>query len=94
LSVDLRKRIVHWRFTEGMEIQEITRLAGCAQRTVYNILELYQQTGEYCPPSGDVGRHRTLTMTDKSYLLSTLNLNPTFYLDELQDAIWKDREVE
>ncbi|KAF5370625.1 hypothetical protein D9758_002057 [Tetrapyrgos nigripes] len=94
LSVDLHKRIVHWRINEQREVSEIAELAGCAERTVYSILKLYADMGTYQSKVTGVGRPRLFTMEDKAYTVSVFRQNPTLYLNKLQDRMWRDRELD
>ncbi|KAE9399374.1 hypothetical protein BT96DRAFT_820691, partial [Gymnopus androsaceus JB14] len=88
ISIDLRKRIIHWCLQDDKTITETASLAGCCEKTVRNIVNLYLDTGAYINSDARaVGRPRILTIADKGYILSLLDNNPALYLDEVQDKL-------
>jgi len=50
LEQQLRNRIIVWRYEGRKSVQEITELAGCSERTVYEILKLHQDFGQVSNP--------------------------------------------
>lgn len=95
LSLDLRWRIVYWRTDDGLQISEIAGLAGCSERTVYDILAQFRQFGE---PANQLAqprhRPRVLETSDVQYVVSLLQANPSLYLDELQHRLSIGREID
>ncbi|CAF1550923.1 unnamed protein product [Adineta ricciae] len=67
LSVGDRWRIVSLYYDEGNNVHEIANLVGCAIRTVYRILELFEETHNITERNGR-GRHMALN-NDEIYTL-------------------------
>jgi transposase len=67
---------------------EIAELAGCSERTVYNILHLHREFGQVTNPyARSPGRPRALDMHAMNYISSLLEANLVLYLDEIQDNL-------
>ncbi|KIM38344.1 hypothetical protein M413DRAFT_46819, partial [Hebeloma cylindrosporum] len=70
-------------------------LAGCSERTVYNILAHYRKYGLVTNPHARPrGRPRVLDMTTLNYMSALLDANPTLYLDEIQDKLLEVHDIE
>ena len=61
LSEQLREHIIAWRFTDGKEVSEIAQLAGCSERSIYNVLHMYREYG-HMPHPRTQGRPELLTL--------------------------------
>jgi len=96
ISQQLRDRIITWRYGDGKLIREIADLAGCTERSVYNILWYYREHGDTSNPFAikPQGRPRILEMGGLSFLASLLDTNPTLYLDELQEKLTEVRNID
>ena len=92
LSEQLRERIVAWRFTDGKEISEIAQLAGCSERSIYNVLRMHREYG-HMPNPRTQGHPRALDIGDVNYIVSLLDANPALYLDELQELLEGNRGI-
>lgn len=59
---------------------EIALLAVCCAKIIRNILTLYLSTDEFTNDDARaLGRQQILSMTEKAYILSLLNDNPTVF---------------
>ncbi|KAJ6473088.1 hypothetical protein C8R45DRAFT_756331, partial [Mycena sanguinolenta] len=95
LVSELRDRILVWRYEQGKPPAEIAELAGCSERTVYNILQNEREFGQTTNPHARcAGRPRALDMGDIDFLSALLDATPTLYLDELQEKLWDARGVD
>lgn len=96
IAEQLRNRIIVWRYTNGKLVREIADLAGCTERTIYNILRYHREHGKTSNPYAinPRGRPRKLEMGDLNFLASLIDANPTVYLDELQDKLFESRQLE
>nr|GAT48928.1 transposase domain-containing protein [Mycena chlorophos] len=95
IGEQLRRRIVAWRYEEEMPTPEIAMLAGCSERTVYNVLRQHREFGVPVNPHARTrGRARALNMGDINFMLSLLAANPSLYLDELQTQLFEVRGVD
>ncbi|KAJ7812919.1 hypothetical protein B0H14DRAFT_2523183 [Mycena olivaceomarginata] len=95
LTSQLRDRIISWRYEHHKTAAEIAELAGCSERTVYNVLRWYRDYGQTSNPHArSRGRPRLLDMGDLNYLTALLDANPGLYLDELQACLLDARHVD
>lgn len=95
LSEQLRERIIAWRFTDRKEVSEIAQLAGCSERSIYNVLRMYREYGHTSNHHARTrARPRALDIGDVNYIVSLLDANPALYLDELQALLEENRGVE
>ncbi|KAI8996316.1 hypothetical protein BD414DRAFT_375803, partial [Trametes punicea] len=93
LTLELRECIVRWS-AQRISASNIAQLAGCSERTVYEILHLHREYGSvHNLLARPRGRPRALHTTDINYLTALLQANPTLYLDELQGQLWEARGV-
>jgi transposase len=60
LSVGQRWRIVSLRIDQGESVREIARMMHCCTRSVYSILQLFEETGDVMERTGR-GRAAILT---------------------------------
>ena len=75
-------------YEHGREVSEIASLAGCTERTIYNVLRLHRDFGQVHNPSARTQGHpRTLDQQDILYIKSLLDANPCLYLDEIQEQL-------
>lgn len=86
LADPVRDLIVYWRNVKGIPVEDIADLARCDVRTVYRILEHFEESGTpHVRPRGH--RPEELDDDDLRYLLSLLRAQPSLYLDELCDRL-------
>ncbi|KII87547.1 hypothetical protein PLICRDRAFT_68675, partial [Plicaturopsis crispa FD-325 SS-3] len=95
LSEQLRERIVVWRYEHKKTAREIANLAGCSERTVYDVLRLHRTFGQATNPyTRSRGRPRSLDQGDMDYIQSIVDANPTLYVDEIQESLFSVRGAE
>jgi transposase len=95
ISEDLRQRVVSWYYDHQKGAEEISELAGCSERTVYNILQLHREFGQVTNPyARPRGRPRTLDTNAMNYISSLMDANPVIYLDEIQDKLLEIHNIE
>ena len=98
VSLELRERIVVWRYELHMPIRDIVRLSNRCDKTVRNVLKIYQEynqfTGPRAPFTQPRGRKRLLDRDDLNYLEAILCAEPGLFLDELQDKLRTVRDIE
>ncbi|KIK75934.1 hypothetical protein PAXRUDRAFT_62251, partial [Paxillus rubicundulus Ve08.2h10] len=94
-SMQLRKRIVAWRYEMHLPIDEIVKLSGLCRATIYNILQLQEDFGT---PENlmalSTGRYCSLDAQDLSYIQALLCANPTLFLDEIQSHLTETHNVD
>ncbi|OAX30609.1 hypothetical protein K503DRAFT_645891, partial [Rhizopogon vinicolor AM-OR11-026] len=71
---------------------EISKLAQCSERTVYDVLRLHRDYGQVTNPFSRRGRPRVLDPVDIQYIHALFQTNPTLYLDELQEQLFAARD--
>ncbi|KDQ61873.1 hypothetical protein JAAARDRAFT_111064, partial [Jaapia argillacea MUCL 33604] len=92
LDQKLRERIIIWRYEHNKTGYEIAGLAGCSERTVFDVLRLHCDFGQVTNPhTHRIGRPRILDQGDLSFLTSILDANPSLYLDEIQERLFEAR---
>jgi len=95
-TLEMRKTMVYWRFEEHMTALQISILAGCSDRTVYEVLWLHRDYGQVTYPfTRSRGRPHVLENGDVEYIHALLQANPVLYLDELQEqhlSVW-DKDI-
>src|SRR6202040_863239 len=92
-TLEMRKAMVHWRFEQNMTAPQISVLAGCSERTVYEVLRLHRDYGQVTNPFiRSRGRPRILENGDIEYIHALLQANPALYLDELQEQLFSVRD--
>ncbi|KAG2034936.1 hypothetical protein BDR03DRAFT_818745, partial [Suillus americanus] len=80
--------IIFWRFEQHRTALEISPLAQCSKKTVYNILCLHQDYSQVTNPFAcRRGCSRILDAVDTKYIHALLQANPAMYLDELQEQL-------
>jgi transposase len=95
LTTEMRERIVVWHSELGISPSEIAELAGCSERTVYDVLGLYRDYGVvHNPFARPRGGRRSLDTGDMNYISSILPANPCLYLDEIQERLSADRRID
>jgi transposase len=88
VSLELRERIVAWRYELHMSIRDIVRLSNRCDKTVRNVLKIYRDYNEFTHPfTQPRGRKRLLDRDDLNYLEAILRAEPGLFLDELQDKL-------
>ena len=76
-----------------MTALQISILAGCSERTVYEVLQLHWDYGQVTNPfTRSRGRPRVLENGDVEYIYALLQANPALYLDELQEQLFSVRD--
>jgi len=95
VSLELRERIIAWKYELNMPISVIAQLANRCEKTVKNVLRTYrdynQPTNPFIRPRG---RKRVLDRDDLNYIESILLAEPALFLDEIQDKLLVVRDVE
>jgi transposase len=95
VSLELRERIIAWKYELNMPISVIAQLANRCEKTVKNVLKTYrdynQPTNPFIRPRG---RKRVLDRDDLNYIESILLAEPALFLDEIQDKLFVVRDVE
>ncbi|KAG1878835.1 hypothetical protein F4604DRAFT_1499008, partial [Suillus subluteus] len=87
-SQEMRQNIVFWWFEQHRTALEISQLAQCSEKTVYNILRLHQDYGQVTNPFACCrGCPHILDTIDTEYIHALLQANPAMYLDELQEQL-------
>jgi transposase len=95
LSLEMRQRIVEWHYEQHKVTGEIARLAGCSERTVYNILRLHREFGQVTNPYAHPrGRPRALDMRAMNFISSILDAQPVLYLDEIQERLLDTLDID
>jgi transposase len=92
----MHEAMVRWRFEHHQTALEISTLAGCSERTVYEILRLHRDYGQVTNPFARTrGRPRILNNGDIEYIHALLQANPMLYLDELQEQLFaaQDKDI-
>ena len=90
---EMREAMVRWRFEQHKTAFEISKLANCSERTVYDILRLHRDYSQITNPfARSRGRPRILDNGDVEYVHALLQANPTLYLDELQEQLFAARD--
>jgi transposase len=86
---DLRRRIIDWRFAEGFSRQETAQRAGCCEKTVKRLEDIWNTYHTLFPPYYRArGRPRQLDQWDMEYIYDCYEANPGMLLDELQDRFF------
>ncbi|KAF8546879.1 hypothetical protein OG21DRAFT_1576607 [Imleria badia] len=77
--------------SDGLSVKEISSRLGIKKSLVYLVLKLYRQFGVVSNIhrySCTVGRPRSLSQADLSFITTLLDHRRSLYLDELQDELW------
>lgn len=96
VSLELRERIIAWRYELHMSISDIMRLSSRCEKTVHNILKSFRENDNLFghPVIERRGRKRLLDRDDLNYLESILRAEPGLFLDEVQEKLRIVRDVE
>jgi transposase len=96
LSEDLKKRIVKWYLEDGLTYREIRDLGGVSLGLISNTLRDYRDFDGQVKNSFRriTGRPSYLNEDDIAFIESTLQANPSIYLDELQKRLSDTRNLE
>ena len=86
LSIDLKERIVKWYFEDGLTYRDIRDQARVSLGLISNTIRNFQEfSGQVVNPfRRHTGRPSYLNDQDMAFIQSTLDANPSIYLDELQ----------
>jgi hypothetical protein len=89
LSVDLKERIVKWYFEDGLTYRDIRDQARVSLGLISNTIRNFQEfSGQVVNPfRRHTGRPSYLNDQDMAFIQSTLDANPSIYLDELQKRL-------
>jgi len=95
LSIDLKERIVKWYFEDGMTYRDICDQGRVSLGLVSNTIRNYQEfDGQVNNPFRRyTGRPSYLSDEDMAFVESTLEANPSMYLDELQKKLNDTRNL-
>jgi transposase len=92
---EMRENMVVWHYEQCKTVLQISKLAHCSKRTVYDVLRLHRAFGQVINPFvRERGRPCTFRNGDLEYLRSLLQVNPALYLDELQENLLSVRDVD
>jgi transposase len=92
VSLELRERIIAWKYELNMPISAIAQLANRCEKIVKNVLKTYRDYNQ--PPFiHPPGRKRVLDRDDLNYIESILLAEPAL-LDEIQEKLHMVRDVE
>ena len=92
-TTEMRESMVRWRFEQQKTVREISELACCSERTVYEVLRLHRDYGQVNNPfTRNRGRPRILDNGDIEYIYALLEANPGLYLDEPQEQLFSVRD--
>jgi transposase len=94
VSLELRKRIVAWRYDLNMSIKDIVSLSNRCDKTVRNVLKTYRDYNDFTQPFTQLRRKRQLDRDDLNYLEGILCAEPGLFLDELQEKLRTVRDIE
>jgi len=95
ITLEMHENMVVWWYEQWKTVLDISRLARCSQRTVYEVLRLHRGYGQVVNPFVRArGRPHILSNGDLEYLRSLLQANPALYLDELQEDLLAVQDVE
>ena len=83
VSLELRERIVVWRYELNMSIDNIAQLFGRSKRTVNYVLETYRNYGQLVNP-----------FVQLNFIDSVLAAEPSLHLDEVQEKFHIFRDIE
>jgi len=75
LSMDLRKRIIEY-YEEKQEVKVITQNLRVGKTAVYDLINLYKETGQYAPRDRNPGRKPTLTEEDYANIRKKIEEEP------------------
>ncbi|KAG2048594.1 hypothetical protein BDR06DRAFT_837665, partial [Suillus hirtellus] len=95
MSTQLRECVIIWYHEMHIPIDEIVTLSGLSHATVYNILQIYNNHGSlHNPLNLPSGHHHNLEAGDLTYIQGLLSVNPTMFLDEIQDYLAETHNIE
>ena len=89
VSLELRERIIAWRYELHMSISDIMRLSSRCEKTVHNILKSFRENDNLFGHSviERCGCKWLLDRDDLNYLESILHAEPGLFLDEVQEKL-------
>ena len=95
VSVELRERIIAWRYELHLPIDAIITLSGRCERTVHYVLKTFRDYNQVNNPfTQPRSRKRILDHDDLNYIESILLAEPALFLDEIQNKLRTARDVE
>jgi transposase len=86
ISIEVRKLIVAAR-KDGMQIKEIERAYHVKKSSIYNFLDLVQETGDVIPRTCNCGRKPTLDEDGLKRLENLLQGQPDITLEEIKEKL-------
>jgi transposase len=86
ISIEVRKLIVAAR-KDGMQIKEIEKAYHVKKSSIYNFLDLVQETGDVIPRTCNCGRKPTLDEDGLKRLESLLQEQPDITLEEIKEKL-------
>ena len=94
ITQQLREWIIFWQYEEYKTASEISSLVGCTKKTIFNILHLYWdfRQGVNNPYKCQCGCPCVVNTGNMNYISSTLEANPTLYIDEIQQRLLKAQD--
>jgi len=95
LSIDLKERILKWYFEDGLTYRDICDQARVSLGLISNTIRNFQEFGGQVvnPFRRHTGRPSYLNDQDMAFIQSTINANPSIYLDELQKRLYDTRNI-
>jgi transposase len=86
ISVEIRKLIVAAR-KDGMQIKEIEKAYHVKKSSIYNFLNLVQETGDVIPRTCNCGRKPALDEDGLKHLENLLQEQPDITLEEIKEKL-------
>ena len=94
ISRDVKLAAIRLHELDLLSLEDILQCVGFSERTFYQILALWRETGDVVKPKKTrLGRPRSLDYDDLQYLLILVRDNPDYFLDELLDLLEKNRFI-
>jgi transposase len=93
LSVDLKERIIKWYFEDGLTYCDICNQSRVSLGLISNTIRNYQECGGH-PFWCITEQPSYLNDQDMAFIQSTLDANPSIYLDELQKQLNDTQNIE
>ena len=91
ISRDVKLAAIRLYELNLLSLEDILHCVGFSERTFYQILALWRDTGDVVKPKKTrLGRPQSLDYDDLQYLLILVRDNPDYFLDELLDLLKKN----
>ncbi|KIJ25253.1 hypothetical protein M422DRAFT_81019, partial [Sphaerobolus stellatus SS14] len=85
---EVKKLVIHQRFTRKMTVNAIALTLNMPKRVVERVLQTWKETGEVHLEAGRKNKRITIMTDDeKEFLLALSERHPDMYLDEFQEQL-------